>query len=305
MSSLLIDIIEPFLAKPFISLFIYILLFSFIVIYNKNRKEGYNSHKILKFMSYFSATIILITCTLFLLSSLFHINGIGIGLEKIKIYKIHKPIEKNPKYVDVFIDDELKTYPLNINTNKIIDDEYLNKLKYVSCELSLNGYGRVCYLPEQIKRDIYIKDKLNLNNKYEHVDYKNRVSEPILKYINENYNNDTISGFVWYENKNTSKINNQYDKNDTLVPKVDVMLYDKNHVLIKQTVTNKYGIYKFDNIKEGNYYISFSYHNDLDGIPVISNYSKFKETEVDSKGPVDIVINKGKSPIKYINQGYF
>lgn len=68
----------------------------------------------------------------------------------------------------------------------------------------------------------------------------------------------TVGGFTFLDANN----NGQYESDETFVPGIEVTLYDINNTVINTTFSDIGGLYVFENIAPGSYYVVFELPND-------------------------------------------
>nr|WP_165983642.1 SdrD B-like domain-containing protein [Macrococcus goetzii] len=111
--------------------------------------------------------------------------------------------------------------------------------------------------------------------------------------------NLSIGDHVWWD----ANYNNMYDQGENPVAGLEVTLHDYAGNFVARTTTDANGNYAFHGLSDGTYKVNF--HNPLDWSPVIANIEADLHDEVDSDGPIDVIVNlKGASNFN-VDQGYY
>ncbi|MCH4985402.1 SdrD B-like domain-containing protein [Macrococcus sp. PK] len=111
--------------------------------------------------------------------------------------------------------------------------------------------------------------------------------------------NLSIGNKVWWD----ANRNNMQDAGENPVVGLRVTLRDYSGNTIGETYTNAWGEYAFHGLAEGTYIVNF--HNPLDWSPVIANIEADLHDEVDSDGPIDVIVNLKDKSNANVDQGYY
>ncbi|WP_414047132.1 SdrD B-like domain-containing protein [Macrococcus equi] len=111
--------------------------------------------------------------------------------------------------------------------------------------------------------------------------------------------NLSIGNKVWWD----ANRNNMQDASENPVVGLRVSLRDYAGNTIGETYTNAWGEYAFHGLAEGTYIVNF--HNPLDWSPVIANIEADLHDEVDSDGPIDVIVNLKDKSNANVDQGYY
>ncbi|MBC9874999.1 SdrD B-like domain-containing protein [Macrococcoides bohemicum] len=111
--------------------------------------------------------------------------------------------------------------------------------------------------------------------------------------------NLSIGNKVWWD----ANRNNMQDAGENPVVGLRVTLRDYSGNTIGETYTNAWGEYAFHGLAEGTYIVNF--HNPLDWSPVIANIEADLHDEVDSDGPIDVIVNLKDKSNADVDQGYY
>ncbi|WP_414054782.1 SdrD B-like domain-containing protein [Macrococcus equi] len=111
--------------------------------------------------------------------------------------------------------------------------------------------------------------------------------------------NLSIGDHVWWD----ANYNNMYDQGENPVAGLEVTLHDYAGNFVARTTTDANGNYAFHGLSDGTYKVNFN--NPLNWSPVIANIEADLHDEVDSDGPIDVIVNlKGASNFN-VDQGYY